>query len=44
MTAAVIIPFVDSFVYAAILLWGVFFFGGAMVPGLTGLILISVIK
>jgi MFS family permease len=42
MFSACIIPFVDTFIYAAILLWGVLFFGGAMVPGLSGLILSSV--
>lgn len=40
--AAVIIPFVSTFYIASILLWIVLFFGGAMVPGLTGMIMSSV--
>ena len=42
MTAAVIIPFMDNFWMVSILLWIVLFFGGAMVPGLTGMIMSSV--
>ena len=42
MTAAVIIPFVSSFWPVSILLWIVLFFGGAMVPGLTGMIMASI--
>jgi hypothetical protein len=40
--AAVIIPFVSTFYVSSILLWIVLFFGGAMVPGLTGMIMSSV--
>ena len=40
--AAVVIPFVSTFFISAILLWIVLFFGGAMVPGLTGMIMSSV--
>lgn len=39
---AVAIPFVNDFYVAAILLWIVLFFGGAMMPGLTGLMMVSV--
>lgn len=39
---AVVLPFVDGFYIAAILLWIVLFFGGAMMPGLTGLMMVSV--
>lgn len=39
---AVALPFVDGFYIAAILLWIVLFFGGAMMPGLTGLMMVSV--
>lgn len=39
---AVVIPFVDGFWIAAILLWLVLFFGGAMMPGLTGIMMASV--
>ncbi|XP_051912704.1 sphingosine-1-phosphate transporter SPNS2-like [Hippocampus zosterae] len=42
MLSACVIPFVDHFIYASLLLWIVLFFGGSMVPGLTGLILGSV--
>ena len=42
MTCAVIIPFVSHFWVVSILLWMVLFFGGAMVPGLTGMIMASV--
>lgn len=40
--SAVIIPFVDNFYVAASLLWMVLFFGGAMMPGLTGIMMVSV--
>lgn len=40
--AGVAIPFVSTFYVSAILLWLVLFFGGAMVPGLTGMIMSSV--
>jgi hypothetical protein len=40
--AGVAIPFVSTFYVSAILLWIVLFFGGAMVPGLTGMIMSSV--
>lgn len=39
---AVILPFVSGFYIAAILLWIVLFFGGAMMPGLTGIMMVSV--
>lgn len=39
---AIIIPFVDGFFIAATLLWLVLFFGGAMMPGLTGIMMVSV--
>lgn len=39
---AIIIPFVDGFIIAATLLWMVLFFGGAMMPGLTGIMMVSV--
>lgn len=35
-------PFVDQFYVDAVLLWIVLFFGGAMMPGLTGLMMSSV--
>ena len=40
--AAVVIPFIDQFVPIVILLWLVLFFGGAMMPGLTGIMMVSV--
>ena len=40
--AAIVIPFVDNFYFITILLWIVLFFGGAMMPGLTGIMMISV--
>ena len=40
--AAVFIPFVDDFYGISILLWVVLFFGGAMMPGLTGIMMVSV--
>lgn len=40
--AALVIPFVHNFIIAAILLWAVLFFGGAMMPGLTGIMMVSV--
>ena len=40
--AAVFIPFMDNFIIAAVLLWLVLFFGGAMMPGLTGMMMSSV--
>lgn len=40
--SALFIPFVDSFYPVTILLWLVLFFGGAMMPGLTGIMMISV--
>lgn len=40
--AAVVIPFVDNFWPIVILLWTVLFFGGAMMPGLTGIMMVSV--
>jgi ABC-type transport system involved in multi-copper enzyme maturation permease subunit len=42
MACAVIIPFVSYFWVVSILLWMVLFFGGAMVPGLTGMIMASI--
>lgn len=39
---AIVLPFVDGFPISVILLWFVFFFGGAMMPGLTGIMMISV--
>lgn len=40
--SAVLIPFVEEFYVATSLLWIVLFFGGAMMPGLTGIMMISV--
>lgn len=40
--AAVVIPFVDNFYLITSLLWIVLFFGGAMMPGLTGIMMVSV--
>lgn len=40
--SAVIIPFVDHFYVLGVLLWLVLFFGGAMMPGLTGIMMSSV--
>lgn len=40
--AACIIPFVEAFIPAVILLWIVLFFGGSMMPGLTGIMMASV--
>lgn len=40
--SAVIIPFVDNFYFICILLWLVLYFGGAMMPGLTGIMMCSV--
>lgn len=39
---AVGFPFVSDFYIAAIMLWMVLFFGGAMMPGLTGIMMVSV--
>ena len=40
--AACVIPFVEVFVPVVILLWVVLFFGGSMMPGLTGIMMVSV--
>jgi hypothetical protein len=40
--SAVVIPFLDNFYPVAIALWIVLFFGGAMMPGLTGIMMASV--
>ena len=40
--AAIIIPFLNNFIPCAVLLWVVLFFGGAMMPGLTGMMMASV--
>lgn len=40
--SAVIIPFVEGMVVICALLWIVLFFGGAMMPGLTGIMMSSV--
>lgn len=40
--SAVIIPFVENFYVLGVLLWIVLFFGGAMMPGLTGIMMSSV--
>ena len=40
--SAVMIPFFDLFIPCVILLWLVLFFGGAMLPGLTGIMMVSV--
>lgn len=40
--SAVFIPFVNYFYPVTVLLWLVLFFGGAMMPGLTGLMMVSV--
>lgn len=40
--AAVIIPFVENFYVLCILLWLTLYFGGAMMPGLTGIMMSSV--
>lgn len=39
---AVGIPFVSDFYAVTIMLWLVLFFGGAMMPGLTGIMMVSV--
>ena len=40
--SALVIPWVTVFIPVVILLWIVLFFGGAMMPGLTGLMMVSV--
>jgi len=40
--SACVIPFVDNFYWVAAALWIVLFFGGAMMPGLTGIMMASV--
>ena len=40
--SALFIPFVDNFYVITSLLWIVLFFGGAMMPGLTGIMMVSV--
>lgn len=40
--SAVIIPFMENFYVLCVLLWIVLFFGGAMMPGLTGIMMCSV--
>ena len=40
---SLLIPFQNSFWIVCALLWNLLFFGGGMVPGLTGLIMSSVI-
>lgn len=40
--SAVIIPFVTNFYVCVVLLWLVLYFGGAMMPGLMGLMMVSV--
>lgn len=40
--AAVIIPFVENFYVLCVLLWLTLYFGGAMMPGLTGIMMSSV--
>lgn len=40
--SALIIPFVEGMVVICVLLWIVLFFGGAMMPGLTGIMMSSV--
>lgn len=40
--SALFIPFVNDFYLLGVLLWLVLFFGGAMMPGLTGLMMSSV--
>lgn len=40
--SAIVIPFLDNFYPVAIALWIVLFFGGAMMPGLTGIMMASV--
>ena len=40
--SAIFIPFVDNFYVITSLLWVVLFFGGAMMPGLTGIMMVSV--
>lgn len=40
--SAVVIPFVDNFIAICVLLWIVLYFGGAMMPGLTGIMMCSV--
>jgi hypothetical protein len=39
---AVIIPFLDGFYPISFLLWVLLFFGGAMMPGLTGIMMVSI--
>jgi hypothetical protein len=40
--SALFIPFTDDFITLCVLLWLVLFFGGAMMPGLTGIMMSSV--
>ena len=40
--SALSLPFTDNFYIAASLLWSILFFGGAMMPGLTGIMMVSV--
>ena len=40
--SAIFIPFVENFYLITSLLWLVLFFGGAMMPGLTGIMMVSV--
>jgi MFS transporter, Spinster family, sphingosine-1-phosphate transporter len=40
--SALFIPFVDNLYAITILLWIVLFFGGAMMPGLTGIMMVAV--
>lgn len=40
--SALFIPFLDGFFACATALWMVLFFGGAMMPGLTGIMMASV--
>ncbi|XP_051912303.1 uncharacterized protein LOC127594481 [Hippocampus zosterae] len=37
-----LIPYLNSFALVVLLLWSLLFWGGAMIPGLTGLIMVSV--
>lgn len=41
-TAAAPVPFIHNFPLVAVLLWFVLFFGGALMPALTGILISSV--
>jgi hypothetical protein len=42
MACAVAIPFFNQFYIVSVLVWTLLFFGGAMMPGLTGIMMVSI--